>query len=424
MVALLFLAWGFLTSLNNVLIPELKSLFDISYGRVMLVQSAFFGTCFVLAFPCARLIERIGYRKTMAAGLATMGVGALLFLPAAHAAIFELFLFALIVIGTGIAMLQVSSGPYVCGIGPAKTAASRMNLALGMNSLGATLAPSFGAWLLLRQVPLTKSDLGSLSLAALHATRLRQASTFNLPYLGIALGLGLLATLTAVVGLPEFLPAISKQSSGTPAEIYRSPAWKYLLLSAFTMFLYVGAEVSIGSFLVNYLHQPDIGAMTEQRAAFYVSLYWGGAMAGRFAGWFVQQRMSSHRVLSVVSFAAIMLVGCSLLSSGHVAMWSMVLVGLFNSVMVPCIFSMSIENLGSYTSRGSAVMVAAVVGGAVIPVLQGLLADHIGIHSSFVLPAFCYVFIAGYALFGRILLKGNLITTALAEKTQFSWKET
>lgn len=390
--------WGFLTSLNDILVPHLKSIFDLNYTEVMLIQFSFFSAYFIFSLPSGKLIDRIGYKKAMVVGLLTMGLGALLFVPAASAPSFPLFLAALIVLAAGITVLQVAANPYVTVLGPARTASSRLNLTQAFNSLGTTVAPYFGSLLILSAAPKAADEIRRMSAQALHAYRLQEASSVKLPYLGLSLTLILLGGLLALIRLPAIPEAVrSKSSRGEGVSVWKH---RHLVLGAVAIFVYVGAEVAIGSFLVNYFGQPAIGDLPPNRAARLVSFYWGGAMVGRFIGSAVLQKVRTGKVLAAAAVAACLLVLTSVVTTGHVAMWSILLVGLCNSIMFPSIFALGVAGLGSLTGDGSGVLVMAIVGGAIIPEIQGALADHIGIQHAFILPAVCYLYILFYALKG------------------------
>ena len=394
-VTILFFMWGFLTSLNDILVPHIKAVFDLKYVEVMLIQFSFFSAYFVFALPSGKLIERVGYKRTMVLGSLTSAAGALLFIPAASAPSFPLFLTALIVLASGITALQVSANPYVAVLGPVGTASSRLTLTQAFNSLGTTIGPFLGSLLILSGSPKTIAEVRGLAPAELQAYRLEEAASVKLPYLGLALALLILGVLVAKSNLP--ILGVERRDTAVRTSVWKQP---HLLLGAIAIFVYVGAEVSIGSFLVNYLNQPDIGDLPETLAARYVSLYWGGAMVGRFVGAALLQRVPTGKLLGVFATVASALVFASILTSGHVAMWSILLVGLFNSIMFPSIFTLAIDGLGPLTGKGSGVLVCSIVGGAVIPVLQGALADHFGIHRAFIVPAFCYVYIVYFALRG------------------------
>ena len=401
MMTTLFFMWGFLTVLNDVLVPHLKAIFDLNYTQVMLVQFSFFSAYFLFSIPSGKLIDWIGYKRTIVAGLLTMALGAFLFIPAASIPSFALFLSALMVLAAGITVLQVAANPYVAVLGPPQGASSRLNLAQAFNSLGTTLAPVFGSVFILSAMPKTIEDVRQLSGTALQSYRLQEAASVKLPYTGLGLTLVALAVTIALFKLPPIPEAQHSGGSEALAGAKKS-VWRHrhLTLGALAIFLYVGAEVSIGSFLVNYFNQPEIGNLPAKTAARLVSFYWGGAMLGRFVGAAILQRMRAGVLLAITAAVACVLVTTSMLTAGQVAMWSIILVGFFNSVMFPNIFTLGISGLGPLTGAASGVLVTAIVGGAIIPVLQGALADRIGIHHAFVLPAVCYLYIIFYALRG------------------------
>jgi FHS family L-fucose permease-like MFS transporter len=396
-VTSLFFMWGFVTVLNDILVPHLKAIFDLSYTKVMLIQFAFFSAYFIFSIPSAKLIDWIGYKRTMVFGLMTMGVGALLFRPAASAASYALFLCALMVLAAGITALQVAANPYVAVLGPEKTGSSRLNLTQAFNSLGTTIGPYLGGLLILSANPKRMDELRQMPAAALQAYRVQEASSVKLPYLVIGIALILLGIVISLVKLPA-MPHAERHGETGP----KTSLWKYrhLVLGALGIFVYVGGEVSIGSFLINYFTQKNIGNITEMAAAGFVAYYWGGAMVGRFIGSAILQKVETRIVLGIAAAAACGLVLTSMLTSGHFAMWSIILVGFFNSVMFPSIFTLGIAKLGPLTGDGSGMLVMAIVGGAIIPVMQGALADRVGIHHAFVLPVLCYVYIFYYALRG------------------------
>jgi FHS family L-fucose permease-like MFS transporter len=398
-VTTLFFMWGFLTCLNDILIPHLKAIFDLNYAQVMLVQLAFFLSYAVFAFPAGKLVEWIGYKQSMVVGLLTMAVGALCFIPAANVPSYPLFLGAEIVLAAGVTVLQVAANPFVSVLGPERTASSRLNLTQAFNSLGTTVAPWVGGALILSAAPKTMEEVRAMSASAVQAYRLHEASTVKMPYLFIAVALVALAVAIALFKLPriETTRDFRPQAGGKKDSIWSYP---HLVLGAVAIFLYVGAEVSIGSFLVNYFSHEEIGNMTEQNAAKLVSLYWGGAMVGRFIGSAVLQKVRPNRALGVVAIVACILVSISILSFGHLAVWSILAVGLFNSIMFPTIFTLGIAELGPLTGVGSGVLVAAIVGGAILPYLEGRLADSIGIHHAFIIPALCYIYLAYYGFVG------------------------
>ena len=396
-VTTLFFMWGFLTCLNDILVPHLKSIFDLSYTRVMLIQFAFFSAYFLFSVPWARIVNAIEYQRTMVAGLLTMALGAFLFIPAAITASFPLFLTALMVLAAGITGLQVAANPYVVVLGKPETASSRLDLTQAFNSLGTTVAPKIGGLLILSSAPLALEQLRKLTPQALQAYRVSEASSVKLPYTVIGIALLLMAVMIGASKLPKV-----EAASYRPGDTVRDTIWKHpnLVLGALGIFAYVGAEVSIGSFLVNYFGLPSIAGMSAQPAAGYVSFYWGGAMLGRFLGAPVLRRIKAGNVLGLCAVAAAALVTWSMMADGHSAMWTILAVGFFNSIMFPTIFSLGVAELGPLTGNGSGILNMAIVGGAVLPVLQGMIADRIGLHHAFVLPVICYLYILFYALSG------------------------
>jgi len=397
----LFFMWGFLTCLNDILIPHLKAIFELTYAQVMLVQFAFFSAYFVFAIPAGKLVEWRGYKQSMVISLLVMAGGALMFLPASGMPSFNVFLAALILLAAGITCLQVAANPYVANLGPQRTASSRLNLAQAFNSLGTTIAPFFGSAMILSTTPLAANKLHSLSAALLQQCRMQQASSVRLPYVGIAITLVVLAVLLALIQLPALHHTQDFRPSSLDANTPHDSIWKHphLLFGAVGIFVYVGAEVSIGSFLINYLELPTIGNLTEKTAALYVALYWFGAMVGRFIGSAALQRVRTSLALAVAAAIASALVLLSITSHGHLAMFSVIAVGLFNSIMFPSIFTLGIADLRQLTSRGSSLLVAAIVGGAILPLLQGRLADRIGVQHALIIPVVCYLYIVGFGVF-------------------------
>jgi len=418
MVTTLFFMWGFLTSLNDILIPHLKSIFELNYTKVMLVQFAFFTTYALLGIPSGKVVEWIGYKRTMVLGLVTAGIGALLFIPAGKVPSYPLFLGALIVLAAGITALQVSANPYVTVLGPPQTASSRLNLTQAFNSLGTVAGPIFGAFLILRTAGKVQ-DVTKMSPAAHRAYQIHEASTVNIPYLGMALALVLLGLAIAMYKFPR----IETTKDYRPGELSKQKGgiWHYphVVFGAIAIFVYVGAEVSIGSFLINYFAQPEIGPLATAAGGgsvhmasaailrlatkvigTWVPLYWGGLMVGRFIGSGVLQKANPGKMLSLVALCASVLVVVSMLTDGGVAVWSILLVGLFDSIQFPTIFTLGVAEMGPLTGEASGLLITAIVGGAIIPELQGVLADRIGVHHAFVLPILCFLYIAWYGISG------------------------
>ena len=396
-VTTLFFMWGFLTCLNDILVPHLKSIFELNYARVMLVQFAFFSAYFLFSVPWSKVVNTVGYQRTMVIGLLTMAGGAILFVPAASAASYPLFLTALLILAAGITGLQVSANPYADLLGKPETASSRLDLTQAFNALGTTIAPKIGGLLILSAAPLAVEQLRHLAPAALHAYRVQQAASVKLPYAVITIALIFLAVLIGTSKLPKVETA-DKRSG----EVVNDSVWKHrnLVLGALGIFTYVGAEVSIGSFLVNYFGLPEIAGLSAKTAAGFVSFYWGGAMVGRFLGAPLLRRVKPGHLLALCAIAAATLVTVSMLVGGHTAMWTILAVGLFNSIMFPTIFSLGVAGLGPLTGSGSGILNMAIVGGAILPVLQGAIADRVGLHHAFLLPVICYLFILFYGLSG------------------------
>jgi FHS family L-fucose permease-like MFS transporter len=386
----LFFMWGLITSLNDILIPHLKAAFALSYTQAMLIQFCFFGAYFVASLPSGYLVKRVGYKRGIITGLAAAGVGCLLFFPAAAMHSYPFFLGALFVLAAGITLLQVAANPYVAILGAPQTASSRLVLTQAFNSLGTTIGPYVGAILILSAV----SAPGESSQAA-------QAASVQGPYLGLAAALFVIAVLIALVRLPQV--EASEFVELDTAATSRSSVWQYrhLVLGAVAIFVYVGAEVSIGSFLVNFMGRPEIAGLPEDVAGKYLSLYWGGAMVGRFIGAAVLTRVQSAYVLIVNAAATVLLLVSAMTFAGETAMWSLLAIGLFNSIMFPTIFTLAIAGLGRHTGAGSGVLCMAIVGGAIVPVLQGMFADRISLLYSFVIPLVCYLYIAHYGYKGH-----------------------
>lgn len=381
LLSTLFFMWGFITVLNDILIPHLKGLFDLTYARTMLIQFSFFGAYFITSIPAGAIISKIGYKRGIVMGLSVTGLGALLFFPASLLISYPFFLTALFILASGITILQVAANPFVAILGPPETASSRLNLTQAINSLGTTLAPYFGSMLILDAEGVLRSPA-------------EEAASVQGPYVAIALVLGLLALMVAFSKLPSVSDETLEEYHDTK-HFGRKSAWQYrhLVLGAVAIFLYVGGEVTIGSFLVNYLSDPSIGNLPEATAGKMVSFYWGGAMVGRFIGAAVLQRMKPQIVLSFCSIAAIALILISTNTSGSVAMYSILLVGLFNSIMFANIFTMSMAGLGKFTGEGSGILCMAIVGGAVVPLLTGFLADYAGLQKALMAVVVCYAYI-------------------------------
>lgn len=393
-LTVLFFMWGFVTSLNDILIPYLKALFDLTYTQAMLVQFCFFGAYFVVSIPAGRLCKKLGYQGGIVAGLTLSAVGGLLFYPAASVVSYGLFLTALFVLASGITILQVAANPYVTALGSEATASGRLTMTQAFNSLGTTIAPFFGSLLI----------FGAVSEAGEFASVANQANAVKLPYLLIAGTLLLLSIIFYKLKLPE-IKAHKAQASDADGPLMSHP---HLVLGAVGIFLYVGAEVSIGSFLINFFTDPQIGNMSEQVAANLIAYYWGGAMLGRFIGASVMQFISARHCLAFCSLMAMVLIGLSMQLDGYAAIYSILAVGFFNSIMFPTIFSLALSGLKSLTGQGSGLLCLAIVGGAIVPMLQGIAADNMGLQPSFIVPMLCYLFIGFYGLKGAMMTASTL----------------
>ena len=392
----LFFVFGGITSLNDVIIPKLKSLFTLTYAEAMLVQSAFFGAYFVVSIPAAVLVERIGYLRTAVVGLLAMMAGCLLFVPASSSGLFPVFLFALFVLASGITTVQVVANPLISMLGAPQTASSRLTFAQAFNSLGTTVFPYVGSILILGS--LATVDASQLSGAALDAFRGQETRVIVRTYLGLATALAVVAALVW-----QQRHSLTEQRAD---EVKWLRAFQLLTrprfaLGALCIFLYVGAEVAIGSLLVAYLMQINVLGLAEQMAGKHVPFYWGGAMVGRFIGAYLLNVFSPGKVLACAAGAVITLLAISAGSAGPVSGWALLAVGLFNSIMFPTIFSLASEKLGERAPEGSGVICVAIVGGAIIPPLTGHVADLTSLKLALVVPALCYASILYYGWYAR-----------------------
>jgi FHS family L-fucose permease-like MFS transporter len=379
----LFFMWGFITCLNDILIPHLKAIFSLTYAQSMLVQFCFFGAYFLVSLPAGWFVKKMGYQKGIVVGLVIAALGCLMFYPAASLHSYPVFLSALFVLASGITVLQVSANPYVTLLGAKETASSRLTMTQAFNSFGTTIAPYFGALLILNEVT------DSMSATS--------AESVQLPYLGLMAALLVLAAIFAFLKLPHI-----ESAEVVEGEKIEGSAWQYrhLVFGAVGIFVYVGAEVSIGSFLVLFLGEAHIAGLEETQAAKYLTYYWGGAMLGRFIGAAVMQKVDAGKTLAFNAVCSVILIAITLLSSGSIAMWAILLVGLFNSIMFPTIFSLALSGLGKHTSQGSGILCLAIVGGAILPLLQGFLADSTSVQFAFILPLICYLYIVFYGVKG------------------------
>jgi MFS transporter, FHS family, L-fucose permease len=404
LISSLFFMWGFITALNDILIPHLKTLFALSYAQAMLVQFCFFTAYLIVSLPSGYLVRKIGYKNGMIAGLTLSGSGCLLFYPAAGLELYPLFLGGLFVLASGITLLQVAANALVILCGKAETASRRLTLTQGFNSLGTTLAPYLGSLFILSAIVKSSDELNQLTSSELSVYRLQQAASVQMPYLALSIILFLMACIFVFINLPtdELVSRIDQDSQSLKQKGLTSSAWnfRHLKLGALAIFAYVGAEVSIGSFLVSFLGQPEIVGMVGQEAGKYVSIYWGGAMIGRFIGSAMMKKILPQTLLSANAIIAALLVLITIVLTGKLAMWSILSVGLFNSIMFPTIFALALNGLGKHSAQGSGILCMAIVGGAIMPLLQGCFADWIGVQFAFFLPVLCYVYIFYYGFRG------------------------
>jgi FHS family L-fucose permease-like MFS transporter len=391
----LFFIFGGITSLNDVIIPKLKELFTLSYTQAMLVQFCFFTAYAVIGIPGAWLVKKVGYMRGAVTGLLLMMAGCLLFIPASQNATYALFLAALFVLASGVVIVQVVANPLISMLGKPETSHSRLTFAQGFNSLGTTVFPYFGAILILGA--LASQSAGQLSGAALDAYRTAETQAIVNGYLGLAVAI---AVVAGVVWLfRNALPAEQHTAGGGLAgiDLLTRPRFGF---GALSIFLYVGAEVSIGSLIVNYLGQTQVMALAEQDAGKLIGLYWGGAMVGRFVGSAVLRVVAPGRLLALVSAGAITLILISTNSQGTLAGYSLLAIGLMNAIMFPTIFSLACEGLGPRAADGSGIINVAIFGGAVVPLATGIIVDSSGsIATGLLLPAACYAVIAAFGWF-------------------------
>jgi FHS family L-fucose permease-like MFS transporter len=393
LVVLLFFAWGFATVLNDILIPKLKGLFELNYTEVMLTQFSWFLSYFIFSIPAGLVLSRIGYLRGAVLGLAVAALGYMLFTPAAELGSFPAFMVALFVVAAGITMLQVAANPFIELLGTEATSHSRLTLAQAFNSLGTAIGPYVGAVLILSSGVTIKT--AGLSQAALAAARRTEAHALQLPFFVFA---ALFLALAVVFWLLRKSAAPPVAGQARLSAILALLGRPRLVLGALAIFVYVGAEVSIGSVMTNYLMQPSVLAVTAERAGTLLSFYWGGAMVGRFAGAFALRIVKPGLALAAGAVGACLLALVSSQSVGPFAAYSLIAVGLFNSIMFPTIFSLATEQLGDETPNGSGLLCMAIVGGAIIPLITGAVADRVGLALSLIVPAVCYVWIVAYGV--------------------------
>jgi FHS family L-fucose permease-like MFS transporter len=395
LLASLFFMWGFITVINNTLLPHLRSVFELNYTQTTLIESVWFIAYFVASIPAAKLIERIGYQKSLVVGLLIMAAGALGMVLAAGIPSYGVTLVMLFVIASGITVLQVAANPYVAVIGSPETASSRLNLVQALNSAGTMLAPLFGAYLILGR---SKGGTSAVGTMLTPAERLADAQSVVLPYVLVAGVLVVLAIVIARFPLPAMGAATSRMAK---EERKRHSLWKHrnLVFGVPAIFIYLIAEIGVANLFVNFVSQPQIGNLTAEQAGRYLTFLWGGMMVGRFLGSFIMQKVPAETVLATFSVGAFIVMLITVFTTGHVAMWSLILVGLFHSIMFPTIFTLGIKGLGPLTEEGSGLLVMAIAGGALV-VVQGKLADTFGLQASFLLTAACELYVLFYAVWG------------------------
>ena len=395
LLASLFFTWGFITVINNTLLPHLRSVFELNYTQTTLIESVWFIAYFVASIPSARLIERIGYKKSLVVGLSIMALGALMMIPAARLPSYIVTLVALFVIACGITLLQVAANPYVAVVGTPQAASARLNLVQAFNSLGTMFAPLFGGYLILGRSNSGTADAGHV---LTQAERLADAQAVQLPYLIVAAVLVVLAVIIARFPLPEMGAATSRVSK---AERASHSLWRHrnLVFGIPAIFIYLIAEIGVANLFINFVSQPEIGNVNHETASHYLFILWGGMMIGRFVGAALMRTVSAETVLAGASIGAAVVMLVATFTTGHIAMWALISVGLFHSVMFPTIFTLGIKGLGPMTEEGAGLLIMAIAGGALV-VVQGWLADIYGLQMSFLLTALCEMYVLFYALWG------------------------
>lgn len=397
-MGILFFMIGFITCLNDILVPHMKSMFDLSYTQAAFIQFCFFTAYFVIAFPSSGLISRLGYQRSIVVGLGISALGAALFYPASIQQSYPLFLVGLFTLASGFALLQTAMNPYVAVLGPPESSSARLVLSQAFNSVGTTIAPQLGGILILGASVLTADQVAQLTPEALATYKSGQSSAVQLPYIVLTAMLAVLAVVVAFLRLPVISDVEGDEEKAVslmaPLKI------PHLRKGVLAIFAYVGAEVAIGSFMVNYFIEKVPG-MTEQSATTYVTYYWGGAMIGRFVGSYLLTLMRPGMLLGVMACVNVLLTVGTIVTSGPTSAMILVGCGLFNSIMFATIFTLAIKDVGVMTNRGSSWLIAAILGGAVIPQVQGIIADSMGgLTMSYLIPVVCYIYIAYYGFSG------------------------
>lgn len=396
LLASLFFMWGFITVINNTLLPHLRNVFDLTYTQTTLIESVWFVAYFVASLPSAKLIETIGYQRSLVVGLSIMALGALLMIPAARIPSYNVTLVALFIIASGITLLQVAANPYVAVVGTPETASSRLNFVQAFNSLGTTLAPLFGGYLILGRSASGTTSGGAEALT--QAERLADAQAVQLPYLIVAAVLVVLAIVIARFNLPE-LGTATRRAAKQERKGLSLLSHRNLVFGVPAIFIYLIAEIGVSNLFINFVSMPEIGNVTHEQASRYLFLLWGGMMVGRFFGSFLMQRVEPQIVLAWASVLAFIVMLITVFSSGSLAMWALISVGLFHSIMFPTIFTLGIRGLGPLTEEGAGLLIMAIAGGALV-VVQGWMADAYGLQLSFLITAVCELYILFYAVWG------------------------
>ena len=397
LLASLFFMWGFITVINNTLLPHLRSVFDLSYTQTTLIESVWFIAYFFASIPSAKLIERVGYQRAMVIGLGLMAAGALVMVPAARIPSYGVTLVALFIIASGITLLQVAANPYVAVVGPPDTASSRLNLVQAFNSAGATLAPLFGGYLILGRSTSGTAAAGSTAVLT-PAERLADAQSVVLPYLIVAGILVALAVVIARFPLPA-MGSATQRSAKVDRQGQSLWAHRNLVFGIPAIFIYLIAEIGVANLFINFVSQPQIGNLTHEQASHYLFILWGGMMVGRLVGSVIMRTVPAERVLAFASLGACAVMLVAAFATGQIAMWALISVGLFHSIMFPTIFTLGIRGLGPLTEEGLGLLIMAIAGGALV-IVQGWLADTYGLQISFLLTAACELYVLFYALWG------------------------
>ncbi len=396
-VSTLFFLFGFITCLNDILIPHLKEVFSLSYTKAMLVQFTFFGAYFILSWPASKLISRYGYKKSFIIGLFLTALGCVSFVFSSMILTYMSFLISLFILASGIVTLQVAANPYLTIIGRPERASSRLIFSQGLNSLGTTIAPIIGAVLIFSVALISKDDLLKLNDTEVAAYHVAQASAVQVPYFGLTCFVILIAIALSFFKFPAN-KSVENSFNTEKIQSFRFFDHPKLALGTVAIFAYVGAEVAIGSLMVNFIASPNIGNMSLKEAGSCLTFYWGGLMVGRFIGSYVTTKIQPNKVLLIHATMASLLVIFTIFGSGYFALISILAVGLFNSIMFPTIFVLSTQNLGKFMEKGSGIICMAIVGGAIIPMIQGYIAQSVNLSFSYIIPLICYIYIAIFAL--------------------------